>query len=107
MREYACLTKAYEIQYFVDEANKVVICRLEDWYENSYIGKALCSNEDEFNVNRGKKIAYNRAMRSLNCQIRSRLKGELAKVSAALETVETNLQNNKDIIRSYKQPETN
>lgn len=76
----------YGVEYYVDEAKKVVVCKLTgcerslicdmcqegyphhpDFFLNdSYVGKAKCSEDDTFDVEFGKKLAYQRAVAKLN-----------------------------------------
>ena len=76
----------YGVEYYVDEAKKVVVCKLigcegsliydmcqagypchPDFFLNdSYVGKAKCSDDDTFDVEFGKKLAYQRAVAKLN-----------------------------------------
>lgn len=72
-------------RYFIDEKEKVVVCKLElcsdnlvcdmchkDWppheimfIKDSFVGKAKCSSEDVFDAEVGKQIAYKRAVAKL------------------------------------------
>ena len=76
----------YDVEYYVDEEKKVVVCKLTgcegslmcdmcqlgyphhpDFFVNdSYVGKAKCSEDDTFDVEFGKKLAYQRAVAKLN-----------------------------------------
>lgn len=76
----------YDVEYFINEEKKTVICKLTNCYNSlqcdmckagwdfhpdlflndSYIGKAKCSDEDTFDVEFGKKLAYQRAVVKLN-----------------------------------------
>ena len=76
----------YGVEYYVDEAKKVVVCKLTgcegsliydmcqagypyhlDFLVNdSYVGKAKCSEDDTFDIEFGKKLAYQRAVAKLN-----------------------------------------
>ena len=71
--------------YYVNEEKKVVVCKLElcsnalicdmchkglpghaDLLLNdTYVGKAVCADEDTFDIEKGKRIAYNRAVTKL------------------------------------------
>lgn len=73
-------------RYFIDEEKKVVVCKLEycgtalicDMCKNgwpgddmlllpdTFIGKAKCAPGDTFDIEKGKKIAYKRAIAKLN-----------------------------------------
>ena len=72
-------------RYFVDEKKKIVVCKLENcsntlicdmchknWpghealvIDDVFTGKAKCSDEDTFDVEIGKRIAYKRAVTKL------------------------------------------
>ena len=76
----------YGIEYYVDEKKKVVVCKLtgcecvlvcdmcqKDYpphpdflLNDSYVGKAKCSEDDTFDIEFGKKLAYQRAVAKLN-----------------------------------------
>lgn len=71
----------FDVEYFVNEEKKIVVCKFtgcgcalsHDMYLKGYpchpdfhiddtiIGKAKCSEEDTFDIELGKKIAYKRA----------------------------------------------
>lgn len=51
-------------KYIVDKENGIVECTLTDQFyagNNQWTGKAKCSNEDIFDEEKGKEIAYLRA----------------------------------------------
>jgi hypothetical protein len=72
-------------RYFVNEEKKVVVCKLENcagnlmcdmcekgyphhpdlFISDTFVGIAKCSDEDTFDVELGKKIAYKRAVAKL------------------------------------------
>ena len=72
-------------EYYVNENKKVVVCKLQycenelicdlckkGWpgheallIQDTFIGKATCSDEDVFDVEKGKKIAFKRAYAKL------------------------------------------
>ena len=76
----------YGIEYYVDEEKKVVVCKLTgceggsmcdmcqvgyphhpDFVLNdSYVSKAKCFEDDTFDAEFGKKLAYQRAVTKLN-----------------------------------------
>lgn len=78
-------------RYFINEEKKVVVCKLENCnaelicdmchkgypghdamlIEDEFIGKAKCSPEDIFDVEIGKKIAYDRAVAKM-CKAKKR-----------------------------------
>ena len=71
--------------YYVDKEKKVVVCKLthcsgelicdlckKNWpghdmlfIDDTFVGKATCSDEDVFDVDKGKKIAFKRAYAKL------------------------------------------
>ena len=70
----------FDVQYFVDEEKKIVVAKITDagmslvcemckmGYHNTplevrdaYVGKAKCSPDDTFDLEKGKKIAFKRA----------------------------------------------
>lgn len=80
------------VNFFVSEEKKIVICKLnehridvvKDFIEKGipyikdmevndfYIGKAICMDEDTFDVEKGKRIAYNKAMvKLINAKIKA------------------------------------
>lgn len=76
----------YEIEYFVNEEKKIVVCKLTGcmaslqcdmcklgwphhpdlFINDTFIGKARCSEDDTFDAETGKYIAYKRAVAKLN-----------------------------------------
>ena len=76
----------YEIEYFVNEEKKVVVCKISNcmaslqcdmcklgwphhpdlFINDTFVGKARCSEDDTFDVETGKYIAYKRAVAKLN-----------------------------------------
>ena len=78
-------TSKNDITYYIDESNRVIVCRLtgcafiaadrikkycwndpvdyrvEALMQDSFIGKAKCAPEDDFNIEIGKQIALKRA----------------------------------------------
>ena len=80
----------YSVKYYIDKEKKVVVCKLTGCEENlmsdiyqdiyqtgyqhhsyfllndSYVGKAKCSENDTFDIEFGKKLAYQRAVVKLN-----------------------------------------
>lgn len=76
---------SFNENYYVDEKKKIVVCKLTDcagalicdlckrnWpgheellIEDTFVGKAKCSDDDVFDVEKGKKIAFKRAYAKL------------------------------------------
>ena len=76
----------YNVEYYIDETKKVVVCKLtgcegslnynmcqigypyhpDFLLNNSYVGKAKCSEDDTFDAEFGKRLAYQRAVVKLN-----------------------------------------
>ena len=54
-----------EVKYKVMEDKRVVLCILKTDYAFRFVGKAKCLPTDKFNEERGKKIAYLRALLKL------------------------------------------
>lgn len=103
-------------RYFVNEEKKVVVCKLENCAGNlicdmcekdypyhpdlvisdTFVGMAKCSDEDTFDVELGKKIAYKRAVAKLfNTKKKTleRFMVEQAKAFKALENTTNKLAN--------------
>ena len=75
-----------KVNYYINEASKVVVCKITGCEESlirdifksgypyhsdfllndSYVGKAKCSEDDIFDIEFGKKLAYQRAIVKLN-----------------------------------------
>ena len=71
----------FDVEYFVNEEKKVVVAKITNCYgdlccdmckvgfpphsdfeiQDSFVGKAKCSPDDTFDVEKGKKIAFKRA----------------------------------------------
>ena len=73
-------------RYFINEEKRTVVCKLEGCcnavvedmerkgypfcpefiIDDSFVGKAVCSEDDVFNEEIGRKVAYNRAIAKVN-----------------------------------------
>lgn len=75
-----------KVEYFENEEKRIVVCKIsgcetalicdlchKEWpgdeallLNESYVGKAVCSPEDTFDIETGRRIAYDKAMIKLN-----------------------------------------
>lgn len=118
----ASLCTYVEVRYFINEAKRTIVCKLSpyvnetylresynkplnykaalniDFYATcdecaiSYVGKAECMPEDEFNVDFGKKLAYDKAMLKLLNDKFKFLKQYEAKMNSNLKQLDLLLQ---------------
>jgi len=59
------MVKVVNTNSFVNEEKRTIVTIITDEYSNQFKGQSWCSEEDEFNVDFGEKLAYLRAKRKM------------------------------------------
>lgn len=59
------MVKVVNTNSFVNEEKRTIVTIITDEYNNQFKGQSWCSEEDEFNVDFGEKLAYLRAKRKM------------------------------------------
>ena len=72
------MIKIQSKKYFIGNDNKTIIVLLADGFNHKFRGKAVCTSEDEYDVEKGKKIAYNKAKKKLIQKYQRAIEAEVA-----------------------------
>ena len=73
------------IDQYVNEDKRAVVTKLEDPVGDTYIGKAVCSPTDTFDILTGKKISFYRAKRALLLDWKNAIKGKISTLEDTIE----------------------
>lgn len=118
------MSRDFYEDYYVNEEKKIVVCKISDcsgalicdmchkgWpptdemiINDSFVGKAKCSSEDTFDVERGKRIARIRAYAKL---ARAKQKKLAAFMDRNNKSMEALARDTKKLIERYQHVEEN
>lgn len=97
----------YVSKFFVNEEKKVVVCKMYEVYE--YGGsecvssaKVTCKDDDVFDLNKGKQMAYARTVMKLSTKVIKEQETKIANLQKEIDKTQEDIDHNKSVYEWYE-----